>query len=210
MVNSELIFYMRVPTWRFLYGLERAHLKVPGTLFEPLDFSKETIFPIRLSRIAFDCTFSTTKLEHLNKIKDLRKLFIITDPAFQRASTRSTSVFVKSTRGIGCCDAEFSSLSWDHDIYQAYKRACEKRRTLLGRLKAYATSKYTREAFSIQIVRWQVPNEVNWLTNIGRFDLETAELMVARDTNRQAFLGDIQQGMLKRSRKRKSSEPREP
>jgi hypothetical protein len=210
MVNSDLIFYMKVPTWRFLYGLERAHLKVPGTLYEPLDFSKETIFPIRLSRIAFDCTFSTTNLEYLNKIKDLRKLFIITDPAFQRACTRSTSVFVKSTRGIGCCDAEFSSLSWDHDIYQAHKRACEKRRTLLGRLKAYATDKYTREAFNVQIVRWQVPNDINWLTNIGRSDLETAELMIARDTNRRAFLGDIQQGMLKRNRKRKRSEPREP
>jgi hypothetical protein len=181
MVNSELIFYMKVPTWRFLCGLERAHLKVPGTLSEPLDFSKETIFPIGLSKIAFDCAFSTTNLEHLNKIKNLRKLFIVADPVSQRASTRSTSVFVQSTRGIGCCDAEFSSLSWDHDIYQAYRRACEKRRTLLGRLKAYASNKYTREAFKIQIVRLQVPNDINWLTNIGRSDLEAAEIVVARE-----------------------------
>jgi hypothetical protein len=73
---------MNVPTWRFLCGLERAHLKVPGRLSEPLDFSKETIFPIRLSRIAFDCTFSTTNLEHLNKIKDLRNSLSSQIPLF--------------------------------------------------------------------------------------------------------------------------------
>ncbi|KAE9376635.1 hypothetical protein N431DRAFT_330400, partial [Stipitochalara longipes BDJ] len=166
----NFIFYMNMSDCGSLVGLERPHIKIPGSISDPLNSSNETILSIPLHRLAFNASFKQKTLEYLTNLQDLEEVLIIPDLDFQQTRTLSSSTSIRGDQGIAEYGSLRSRLAWDFGILQAYGRACQKRRALR------ITWSGTNDHYNIQIVRWQVFED----TNIGWPDL-AAEVLAAED-----------------------------